>query len=878
MRGARFLLWLAPKTFRSDYTGEVIATMRDVWAASYRRGGWMVAVREGALEWVNLAWTAVAVRFGRGPQITAGSGGRRPRTSRGQLMVIDDVRHALRRVRSQPGTAALAAGMLAVAVGVTAAMFTVADHMLLRPAPFRDPDHLVRVSIGADEKHGRAYLDRAIVRAFRSTPAFTDVEAFIQDPGFIESSDGLVSQGAIWITTGAFDMLGVSPLRGRTFAMGEGRPGSDDRVIISERVWRTAFAADPSIIGRLIALSGSPVTVVGVMPAAFHFPYENTAIWRPLDLDAPPVKFAMAPLETFARLARALPPADASRIATAAATEAVPPKHAGDHVMFRPSSAGSLDDYSRTAIVVLAAGVGLVFLVLCANVMNLVLARATSRRQEFGVCSALGASRGRLLRQAFIENAMIGMAGSCLGLVVAWGLIALARSFLPDAFLIRTLNPIDVDLRAVFATSVCGLVATVAAGLPPAWIGTSVNASDSVKLASRGGTESRASRAWTRSLLVGEVALATTLLVGAGVLVQSFVKLVRADRGLDSHGIVTSWISLPEMYFADRPSRATFAATLRDQVSSLPGVTGVALSNGLPPGGGGFSWGTLETDSGTTSPDDTYVFTTSVGPQFFQVYRIALLEGRDFQPGDTRDQVVVGESLARMLWPGGSAVGRSFRFRDEAAWNHVIGVAREVRSPLNDPRGDLPEFYRPLTLGSSQVMIGLRCDDACPSEAAIRERVRATSTRAILYKLTSLDAAYLEQYARPRAAAALAFTFALFAVVASAGGLFSVLSYAVGRRRREFGIRAAMGAQPAQLRRLILGDGLRVAVVGLAIGAIAAWALSRSLAALAFGVTAHDPLVWLSVVGVIGSATVLAAWRPALAAMRSDPLTLLRED
>jgi putative ABC transport system permease protein len=793
-------------------------------------------------------------------------------------MLMDDVRHAFRRLQSQRGTAILAAGMLAIAIGITTAMFTVADHMLLRPAPFRDPNHLVWVSTGTDVKHSRGYLERAVVQAVRSTASFTDVEAFVQDPTFLEGPDGLVSQGAVWVTPGTFDMLGVKPLRGRTFFAGEGRPGTDDGVVISEQVWRTVFAADPSIVGRSIHLSGAPMTVIGIMPAAFHFPYENVALWRPLDRDNPPEKFVKAQLETIARLSPAMPSDDAARLAAAAASAVSAPARAAEHVFFRPASAGSLNDYSRAAIAVLACGVGLVFLVLCANVTNLVLARTTRRRQEFGVCSALGASRSRLLRQAFFENVMIGGAGSIVGFALACALIVLSRRFLPDAFLLRTLNPVDVDLRAVIATSVFGLVATVAAGLPPAWIGTSVNALDSLKLASRGGTESRASRSWTRTLLIGEVALAAALLVGAGVLVQSFVKLVHADRGLDSHGIVTAWVTLPTMNFVDRPSRAAFAVALKDNLSGLPGVSEVALSLGLPPGGGGFSSGRLEADTGTTSADDTYLFSTSVAPEFFHVYRIPLLTGRGFQPGDAPHDVVVGQTLAQMLWPGQSAVGHRFRFQGEKDWHDVIGVAHEVRSPLSDPRGDLPEYYNLLTLGSSQVMVGLRCDAGCPTELEVRERVRSVSAGAVLYRFRPLDDAYLEEYAAPRAAAALAFAFAVFAVFASAGGLFSVMSYAVGRRQREFGIRAAMGAQPAQLRRLVFGDGFRIAATGLVIGALAAWTLSRFLVALAFGVTALDPLVVLTVVSVIGGATLLSAWRPAVAATRSDPLSLLRED
>ena len=267
-----------------------------------------------------------------------------------------------------------------------------------------------------------------------------------------------------------------------------------------------------------------------------------------------------------------------------------------------------------------------------------------------------------------------------------------------------------------------------------------------------------------------------------------------------------------------------------------------------------------------------------VGPEFFGVYGIPLLQGRSLRPDDGPNQAVVSETLAKRLWPDTSALGRTFTFKGWKESFQVIGVSREIRSTTAlDPLEDLPEFYMPLTLGATQVGVGLRCAAACPTEAAIRERVRATNPQAIVSSVQPLRNAYAEQLARPRAASALGFVFAVVSLAATAGGLFSVLSYAVGRRRREFGIRVAMGARPGEIRRLVLGDGLSVAAAGLALGAVSAWMLSRAIATLAFGVTIGDPLVWVTTIGVVGVTTLLAAWRPAVTAMRTDPLILLRE-
>ena len=268
----------------------------------------------------------------------------------------------------------------------------------------------------------------------------------------------------------------------------------------------------------------------------------------------------------------------------------------------------------------------------------------------------------------------------------------------------------------------------------------------------------------------------------------------------------------------------------------------------------------------------------NVEPDFFRVYGIAMLQGRTFGPDDGPESVVVSERLAQMLWPGTSSLGHSFKFRDAKDWFTVVGVAHEVRNPLSDPREDLPEYYARFNgAGGSQVFLGIRCASACPEEPRLRDLIRASSPHAMVNKISPLDAAYLEQFARPRAAAALAFGFAAVSLFAAAGGLYSVLTYAVKRRRREFGIRFAMGARPRQLSALVFRQGAFIALPGLMISGLLAWQVSGAVNALAFGVTVFQLSVWFGVASVVGATTLLAAWRPALEAMRADPVTLLRD-
>jgi len=342
-------------------------------------------------------------------------------------------------------------------------------------------------------------------------------------------------------------------------------------------------------------------------------------------------------------------------------------------------------------------------------------------------------------------------------------------------------------------------------------------------------------------------------------------------------GVLTSWVSLPADRFKDRASRETITTTLLAGVRTLPGIARVALSGGLPPDGGSIHFGDgWIADTPGASAISLEVNEYRVSPDFFDLYDIPLLAGRTFHPADDASQVIVGERLAASLWPAESPIGRSFRF-DKQPFT-VIGLVREINLPSLDARRDRPEFYVPFVAGGGYVYLNLRCADRCPDEAVVRQRILDTVPGATIARLSLLEGQYTEELARPRAAAALSFTFAAIAMTAAAGGLFSVLSYAVGRRRREFGIRASLGATPANIRALVFREGARVAVSGVAIGALAAWTLTRAVSSLAYGVTGSDPATWLIVIALVSITTLVASWRPASVAMKTDPSALLREE
>lgn len=501
--------------------------------------------------------------------------------------VWQDVRYAGRSLQRRPGPAVAAVAMLGLGIGITSAMFTIVDALLLRPVPFDEPDQLAFVYMGND-RGGRTSVAPAVLRAWQETPAFAGAESAVPDTALIEVNGAVVARGIARVTPGLFDLLGgVRPLRGHLFDPSEIHAGINDRVLLSEDLWRTLYQADPAIVVRPVLIDGEPLLVIGVLPADFRFPSWNTVIWRAVDVQAMPASLANELPRAYVRFAPNVPRPDALRIAAEVA-RAADSRNAELWPRVQPLAGLVLDPYYQRAVPMLAGGVILVFLVLCANVSSLLLARLTARQREFNMRSALGASRGRLIRQAFVESSVLALFGIIVGIGVGWTLVSLSRAFLPEAFLLRTLNPLNIDLRALAVTSVSGVVATVAAGLLPAWLGTRTQSDSSLRVTEQSGTETRGARAVTRALLVGEIALACTLLVGATLLVRSFINLANAERGLNVDGVIVTsmWLSPPT--FTDRVSRAAAARAIEEQVRQLPGVQQVAWTYGLPPDGGRF--------------------------------------------------------------------------------------------------------------------------------------------------------------------------------------------------------------------------------------------------------------------------------------------------
>jgi predicted permease len=788
--------------------------------------------------------------------------------------VWQDARHACRGLWRRPALSAAAIAMLALAIGITTAMFTVVDALILRPVPFSQPDTLAYIMLRHGQRGSNA--PAAVLRAWQQSSAFAHAESADSTTAGITAEGRVAERRISRVTPGVFDMLDdVRPLLGRL--ANESDIGRS--VLLSEDVWRTLFHADREIVGRSVTIDGAPQVVIGVLPSEFRFPSWSTALWQVVSPEQRPASIP----SRLVRFAPNVPRPDALRLATAAALTA-DPTLAGATLEARPLIDEFIDPYYQRAIPVLAGGVVLVFLVLCANVSSLLLARLTARQREFSMRSALGASRGRLIRQAFAESCVLGAFGTVAGIAIGWMLVALSRSFLPEAFPLRTLNTLSLDLRALGITSVSGMAATAAAGLIPAWIGTRGTPTTSLRVAELGSTQTCGARTLTRAMQVGEVALACTLLVAGILLVRSFVNLSRADRGFDTKGKVGVMVWLPSEGFPDPVSRALGTRRIEEEVRQLAGVQHVAWSYGLPPHGGFTFSGTWRSDAPGATELTMDVNAYVVSPEFFGLYGIPLLRGRLLEAADRgRPLVLVSERLSQLLWPGGDPIGRTFSVEGGGTMGtlQVVGLVKETHFPSLDTTLDLPQYYIPLGEGpTTPAMLNIGCSPMCPNADLVRKVILAThpAIRVRDVRVSVLEDLYLEQLARPRATAALALAFAVIALLAAAGGLFSVLSHSVQRRKREFGIRTALGASPGQVRQVVFRDGLVVAAAGVAIGSATAWLLARALTGLQYGVTIADPVTWSAVLSLLLLTTTAACWRPAWQATRSDLVAILREE
>ncbi len=804
--------------------------------------------------------------------------------------LVQDIRYALRSFWKQPGWNAVVGLTLGLGIGAVVAIFSVARGVLIERLPYRDAERLVRV--------GHLTRQSAVPGASFSPQDFDDLSSARpgsspRPPGGMnpnQSGMALTGNGeperlpAADVSGSFFDTLGMPAALGRALTPGDDRPGANRVAVLSVGLWKRRFGSDPAVLGRPLVLDGTPFTVVGVMPPNFEFPAAEVDVWIPLSNvgeDAVPHRREVRWLDVVGRLApgtavesaRAGIDALFSRLA-----RQFPESNAGfDRAVVLPLSTALTGDVRRPIWVLLGA-VSLVLLIACVNVANLLLARATARQRELGIRSALGASRARLVRQLLTESLLLSLGGAALGLVLAnWGIDALAA--LSDGHVPRA-AAIRMDSGIVAFALGLSVVTGIGFGLLPALRGSRGTLRSALEGGGRSGTQEASGLALRRGLVVGEITLAATLLVGAGLLMRSFWRLTHADPGLRPDSVLTLSITIPEAVIAEDKD-AAYRDAILSSLRALPGVVAAGASKTLPLHGGGEAYGfTVEgrPDLKTFKPDGGAIIVT---PGYFSALSIPILRGRDFSQADLETGspvLLVNRALARALWGEANPIGKGLVFGGRMRIE-VIGVAGDVRQDGLD-RAPLPAVYVPMSLfprGTLKIYLRTPADPASLSAAA-RQAIRRLDPDQPITGVAPLSAVVADTVARPRFLTELVGVFGAAALLLAAIGVYGILSFSVSRRTREIGVRMALGADRAAVRRLVVLEGMRLAIAGLAAGIPAAVVLARTLRNLLFEVPPSDPATLVSVALLLSLVAFAACSIPARRAAGLDPQAALRAD
>jgi putative ABC transport system permease protein len=801
-----------------------------------------------------------------------------------------DLRYALRSFRRRPLFFAVAAGTVGLAIGASTAVFSVVDAVLLRPLPFASAAEIVTVWLAVPEQNAPfvevSYPYLTDVRAASRTLAATAAMPAVNSGFFLTLEEPVRVEGRI-VTGNFFEVLGARALLGRTFSEAEDRVGAPRVLVIAHGLWQRLFGGDPATVGRDVLVDGTPMTVVGVMPPEFRYP-PGAELWTPL-VPIVPKLVDDAKVGWATMLARRAPGASLAQVS--AELDAITANHSRQHANRGPVPrtvvaplTESFFGTARPALLVLLLAVLLVLLVACANVAALLLARAGARRREVAVRLALGASRARLVRQLLAESALLAVAGGAAGVALAvWALdtlVALAPAQVPR------LTDAVVDARVLAFSCALTIVSALVSGLAPALLASRPALTEA--LSEGGRTAQGGHPRWRGLLLGGEAAVAVVLLSGAALMVQTFANLRRLDLGFDPHRVLTFAVSAPRDKYPAVAQRRTLQRAMVERIEALPGTESAAAVLLRPLWGHvGLDWpftveGQPEDEAHRNPPLNLQVVT----PGFFRTIRMPLVAGRTF---DTRDTdiaptvAVISETMARRCWPGQDPLGKRLRMPMPTApypqaWVTVVGVVGESRyRELQTARFDFYMSYLQSDEPLQHVVV--RTDgDPLALAGAVRATLREVDRELVLSDVTTMEALVEGAMGGARFGMQLLSAFAFVALALAALGTYGVVAFMVGRRTREIGVRMALGARARSVLGLVLREGMRPVLAGLAIGIAGSFALGRALAGLLFGVPPHDVAAPATAATLLAAAALLACLVPALRAARVDPAAALRDE
>jgi putative ABC transport system permease protein len=808
------------------------------------------------------------------------------RHRRGGNMIADsiqDLRYAFRMLRKSSGFTALIVLTLALGMGANSAIFSIVNAELLRPLPYPNADRVLMIY---ESNLPRGFSDFSDAPAhfvdwLAQTRSFSRISAFSVDwYAFNPGADPQRLLGMA-VTDGFLQTLGVSPLIGRDFAPQEFETGGGNVALLGYGFWQHAFAADPRVLGRSVTLDGKASTIIGVLPRGFDFEDSGAQVWMPLVF--PPAALQsrgshwlnviglVKPGVTFTE-------ANADLARVSANLGAQYPASDKDWVASGVSLREDITGEVRPALLVLLGAVGLVLLIACANAANMLLARASVRRREIAIRTALGAGRARLIGQLLTESIVLSLAAGAAGLLFALAALRAVHALPPSTLPMP--GGVNLDTRVLGFTIAITMLTALFFGLAPAILQSHSDVEETLKEATRGLAGGRGTRLRS-ALIITEVALALVLLAGSGLLLRSLARLSSVPTGFRTDHSLSFMLNLPGSRYATLEQQAEFFRQVDERMRALPGVEDVALTSMLPFSGHRRSYSTQ------LSLDDDYAKRPSawyavVSDDYFRVMGIPLLAGRFFQPSDTIGSphvCILNDRLAKALFPAGDAVGHTVMFgrSKNLEPSQIVGVVATVKlfNLAEKPRF---EGYEPLLqypMADASVVLRTHGDPTALA-GAVREQIHQLDPQQPVAEVAALGDLLGQSVAQPRFRAVLLAVFAVLALLLAAIGLYGVLAYSVAQRTQEIGIRMALGAQPNQVLRSVIARGMLLVAIGLALGAAAALSLGRLISAFLFGITPRDPFTLAAVIVVFAAIALVSCWIPARRAMRVDPLVALR--
>ncbi|HEX8144777.1 MAG TPA: ABC transporter permease [Pyrinomonadaceae bacterium] len=804
-----------------------------------------------------------------------------------------DVRYGARLLAKRPGFTLVTVLALALGIGANSAIFSVVNAVLLRPLPYEDPERLVMVWERRPRQNRDAgpvspadFIDwQSQTQSFERMAAYSPVAFNLTGTGEPEQINSQI------VTQGFFQVLGIKAALGRTFLQEADQPGGERRVVLAHGLWQRRFGADPSIIGRSLMLNDESFTVVGVMPPDFQYPDKATELWATPRRFVPEMSVSgntdpatIRTLHYLSVVARLKPgvslnQSQAEMETVAARLEQQYPAENTGHTARVVSLHEDLVGDVRPALLVLLGAVGFVLLIACANVANLLLARATARHKEMSIRTALGAGRLRLIRQMLTESALLSLAGGAVGLLLAlWGidlLVALSPGNLPR------LKEITLDARVVGFTLLLSLLTGIIFGLVPALQASKLDLISSLKEGGRSSMEGFSRHRMRSALIVLEVALALVLLVGAGLMIRSFQRIQQVSPGFNPNNLLAMELSLPRSKYAEKERIVNFQNQILERIGALPGVESVSSTWMLPLSGQDAGRG-FDIEGYTPAPNErTNAAFSAVSPRYFQTMEIPVRMGREFNEQDTAAAtgvIIVNETFARRYFPNADALGKRVKLRgDDNPWLTIVGVVGDVKHTelTAEPRTQL--YLSSLQSPFPFINVVVRtANDPASLAAAVRKEVWAVDKDQPVAEVETMLQLVSNSVARARFNTLLLGLFAFVALLLAAIGLYGVMSYSVTQRTHEIGIRMALGAQRRDVLKLVVGQGMILAFAGVVLGLCAAFALTRLMASLLFGVTATDPWTFIGVAVVLSAVALLATVIPARRATRVDPMIALR--